>query len=139
MARRAGLSLIEVLIAIVVIAILAAVVAPRVLAAGREARETSLAAHLHALRGAVNLFEAHCGDYPAALGDLMASAAPAIGGNGIQISPADWRGPHLTTPDGALPADPITGKPDWKYDEQTGEVHSASRARALNGTQYRTW
>jgi type II secretory pathway pseudopilin PulG len=137
--RRAGLTPIEALIVILLIPALAAIVVPRLLGAGRQARETSLAADLYALRSAINLFEAQCGDYPAALGDLVASAAPAHGGNGVPLNPADGRGPYLTTPDGALPADPITGKRDWSYEQQTGEVHGASKAHALNGTRYRTW
>ena len=56
MKRRSGFTLIEVLIVIVVIAILAAIVVPRLLGAGREAREASLRAHLQEIRNALGLF-----------------------------------------------------------------------------------
>lgn len=140
--RRKGFTLIEVLIVIVVIAILAAIVVPRLLGAGREARETSLRAHLQELRNAIGLFQAQCGDYPAALADIMATTAPASGGNGVQINPADFNGPYLTTPGGGLPNNPTTGAnvvgTDWTYDATTGAIH-AKAGTAVDGTDYSEW
>ena len=142
MSGRKGFTLIEVLIVIVVIAILAAIVGPRLLGAGREAREASLRAHLQELRNGLGLFQAQCGDYPAALTDIMATSSPASGGTGVQINPADWKGPYLTTPDGELPNNPVTGSnvegTDWIYDGTTGAVHAAAGA-AKDGTDYATW
>jgi general secretion pathway protein G len=142
MKRRSGFTLIEVLIVIVVIAILAAIVVPRLLGAGREAREASLRAHLQELRNALGLFQAQCGDYPAALTDIMATTAPATGANGVTINAADFRGPYLTTPSGALPNNPITGGnvvgTDWNYTATTGAV-SAAAGTAVDGTNYSNW
>jgi general secretion pathway protein G len=137
--RRAGFTLIEFLIVTVTVAILASFVIPRLLGASREARETRLRADLHELRHAINLFQACCGDYPDELTDLLLATAPASGGNGVPINPADWRGPYITTSDGDLPIDPVTGERDWKYEEETGEVRSASQAVARDGTRYRDW
>jgi general secretion pathway protein G len=142
MKRRSGFTLIEVLIVIVVIAILAAIVVPRLLGAGREAREASLRAHLQEIRNAVGLFQAQCGDYPAALTDIMATTAPATGGNGVTINTADFRGPYLTTADGKLPDNPITGEnavgTDWTYTATTGAVKAKS-GTAVDGTNYSNW
>jgi len=142
MKRRSGFTLIEVLIVIVVIAILAAIVIPRLLGAGREAREASLRAHLQEIRNAIGLFQAQCGDYPAALTDIMATSAPATGGNGVTINAADFRGPYLTTPDGNLPKNPITGAnvvgTDWTYTATTGAVKAKS-GTAVDGTNYSNW
>jgi len=142
MRGRKGFTLIEVLIVIVVIAILAAIVVPRLLGAGREAREASLRAHLQEIRNALGLFQAQCGDYPNALTDIMATSAPASGGTGVMINPADWKGPYLTTPNGALPNNPVTGSnvegTDWVYDKTNGAVH-AKAGTAKDGTDYSTW
>ena len=142
MKGRKGFTLIEVLIVIVVIAILAAIVVPRLLGAGREAREASLRAHLQELRNATGLFQAQCGDYPNALTDIMASTAPASGGNGVVINSADFRGPYLTTPDGNLPNNPISGAnaegTDWTYTKTTGAI-KAKTGTAKDGTDYSSW
>ena len=142
MRGRKGFTLIEVLIVIVVIALLAAIVVPRLLGAGREAREASLRAHLQEIRNALGQFQAQCGDYPAALADIMATSSPASGGTGVMINPADWKGPYLTTPGGDLPNNPVTGSnvegTDWVYDKTTGAVHAAT-GTAKDGTDYATW
>ena len=146
MRRRTGFTLIEVLIVIVVIAILAAIVIPRLLGAGRQAKEAALKATLQQLRNAVALFQAQCGCYPTNLIDLMASTAPATGtltdGSTININADDFQGPYLTTPNGALPNNPTTGGnvvgTDWTYDAATGAVHAAA-GTAVDGTDYSTW
>ena len=142
MKRHSGFTLIEVLIVIVVIAILAAIVVPRLLGAGREAREASLRAHLQELRNAVGLFQAQVGDYPADLTQIMDSTAPATGANGVVINPNDFRGPYLTTASGELPDNPITGANavgvDWNYAAATGDI-SAAAGTAVDGTDYSNW
>ena len=134
-----GFTLIEMLIVIVVIAILALIVIPRLLGAGRKAKEAALKGDLHQIRNAIQQFEADLGDYPAALNDLVATAAPTgVGGNNISLDPAGWQGPYLKTPDGAMPLDPFGGQP-WTYDAATGNVHSASTLTALDSTAYSSW
>ncbi len=140
MRRRSGFTLIEVLIVIVVIAILAAIVIPRLLGAGRQAREASLMAHLQEIRNAIALFQAQCGVYPTNLSDIMLTTAPASGtlpgGGTAPINAPDFQGPYLTTPDGNLPPDPMTGAADWTYVNTTGAVHSSSTGQTIDGTAY---
>lgn len=142
MKRRSGFTLIEVLIVIVVIAILAAIVVPRLLGAGREAREASLRAHLQEIRNALGLFQAQMGDYPLVLGDIMESTCPAAGANGVVFNDKDFRGPYLTTPSGLLPNNPISGAnvvgTDWLYTPTTGAV-KAKAGTAVDGTDYSNW
>ena len=107
MRRGSGFTLVEVLIVILVIAVLAAIVIPRLLGAGRRAREASLRATLKELRDSVALFQGDCGVYPHSLSHIMATTRPSY------TNPGDYRGPYLTTPDGNLPIDPITGAADW--------------------------
>ena len=142
MARKdsRGFTLIEMLIVIVVISILAMIVIPRLLGAGRKAKESALRGDLQQLRNAIQQFEADCGDFPAALGDLMASpAAGSNGGNGIALDVGAWKGPYLRTPDGNLPLDPFTAAADWDYTATSGDVHSHSALTALDGTAYSAW
>jgi general secretion pathway protein G len=135
-----GFTLIEMLIVIVVIAILALIVIPRLLGAGRKAKEATLKGDLHQIRNAVQQFEADMGDYPAALADLVATTAPSgNGGNGVALDSGAYQGPYLRTPDGNLPVDPFTNAADWTYTATTGEVHSASTLTALNGDAYSSW
>ena len=137
---RKGFTLIEMLIVIVVIAILAMIVIPRLLGAGRKAKESALRGDLQQLRNSIQQFEADCGDYPAALGDLMAApAAGSSGGQGLSLDTVAWKGPYMRTPDNGLPNDPFTAAADWTYDGTTGDVHSASTLTALDGTNYSAW
>jgi len=138
--KSKGFTLIEMLIVIVVIAILALIVIPRLLGAGRKAKEATLKGDLHQLRNAIQQFEADCGDYPLAIADLQtAPAAGSVGGTGIAIDVAGWQGPYLRTPDGNLPVDPFTTHADWVYDGPTGDVHSLSALTAINGENYSDW
>ncbi len=135
-----GFTLIEMLIVIVVISILAMIVIPRLLGAGRKAKESALRGDLQQLRNSIQQFEADCGDFPSALTQLMtAPAAGSTGGNGIALDTGAWKGPYMRTPDGNLPKDPFTGAADWTYDAASGDVHSSSTLTALDGTNYSDW
>jgi general secretion pathway protein G len=142
--KHKGFTLIEMLIVIVVIAILALIVIPRLLGAGRKAKEASLRGDLHQLRNAIQQFEADMGDYPAdgKLADLVAakgSPPTGNGGTGVALDPNGYQGPYLRTPDGGLPKDPFTNAADWTYSGATGDVASSSALTALDGTAYNTW
>ena len=138
--KNRGFTLIEMLIVIVVIAILALIVIPRLLGAGRKAKEATLKGNLHQLRNSIQQFEADMGDYPAALTQIVATTAPSgNGGTGVALDSQGYQGPYLVTPDGNLPDDPFTGAGDWTYTPATGAVHSASTLTALDGTAYSSW
>jgi type II secretion system protein G len=138
-----GFTLIEMLIVICVIAILALIVIPRLLGAGRKAKESALAGDLHEIRDAIQQFQADLGDYPAALADVMAANAAGLssttGGSGLSLDTTNYNGPYLRTAGGTLPSDPFTGSANWTYTKATGSVASASTLTALNGTAYNTW
>ena len=147
MKRRKGFTLIEVLIVIVVIVVLASIVIPRLLGAGRQAKEASLRAHLQELRNSVGLFQSHTGTYPAVLADIMGNTAPVSGlsvtAAVININATDYKGPYLTTADGNLPKNPITSLVDWDYGiviPNVGAVHASAGGTLAGGSDnYSLW
>ena len=139
-----GFTLIEMLIVIVVIAILALIVIPRLLQAGRRAKESALRGDLQQLRNGIQHFEADTGAWPPALTDLMVANGAAISadtdGAGTTVDRVGYHGPYMRTGGGGLPLDPFTAAADWTYDSSTGEVHSASTMTSLDGaTTYDSW
>jgi general secretion pathway protein G len=94
--RRAGFTLIEILVVIVVIAILAALVAPNVFRHVDAAKETAARAQMEMLGAALDTYRLDNGAYPATRDGLDAlGRAPAGAPN--------WRGPYLRK---AVPLDP---------------------------------
>ncbi|MGQ9731203.1 MAG: type II secretion system protein [Candidatus Zipacnadales bacterium] len=82
-----GFNLIEVLIVIATIALLAAIVIPRIWPSARAAHESELRAQLRVLRTSLALFNAHCGTYPSRLEDLVAEDVTGlIGADGRPYS-----------------------------------------------------
>jgi general secretion pathway protein G len=139
--RTTGFTLIEMLIVIVVIAILALIVIPRLLGAGRKAKEAALRGDLHQIRNAIQQFETDCGDYPSAISQLMTQPAEGTtGGGGIALDVNGWQGPYLRTAGNSLPKDPFTdSSTTWNYTASTGHVQSGSTLTAINGEAYSVW
>jgi general secretion pathway protein G len=138
-----GFTLIEVLIVIVVVAILAMIVIPRVMAATRRGKEATVRANLKQLRDAIERFEANTAAWPPALTDVLAANGAAISadadGRGLSVDRTAYDGPYVVSPDGNLPKDPFTNAADWNYNNSTGEVHSSSTLTAIDGSAYSTW
>lgn len=153
-ASRRGFTLIELLIVIVVIAILALVVIPKVMGAGRKAKEATLKANLHQLRNALEQFQADTGLYPINTTDLVAlrSNPPPQGvteGGVTQDIPAGtYQGPYLSPQGGinnsGLPVNPFIDPQDPTYADPTshwnyagGIVHPAApTGTTLDGVAY---
>jgi general secretion pathway protein G len=142
--RRRGFTLIEVMIVIFVIAILAMIIIPRLVAARRRAKEAQLHADLKQMRDAIERFEATTGAWPPALTDVTAQSADEISadfdGRGGAVERRAYDGPYLVI-NGApwLPVDPFTGAANWNYDNASGDVHSAATLTATDGSAYATW
>lgn len=132
-----GMTLIEVLIVIVVIAILAMLVIPRAMGVTRRSREANLKGQLHSLRTAIQHFEADCGDYPSALDQLITRPSGGTGGSGISLDTDAWQGPYLVRD---IPPDPFTeSATTWNYDASAGDVHSSSTLTSITGEAYSDW
>lgn len=95
--RRSGYSLIEVLIAVAIVALLAALIAPRLFGQLDSSQVTAARTQIRMIETALDSYRLDIGRYPAPEEGLAALAAP----------PPDlvdrWNGPYL---DGGLPTDP---------------------------------
>lgn len=85
MRHASGFTLIELLIVVVIIAALAAMVAPRLIERGEEAKVQIARGDIASLTLALKLYRLDNGRYPSALRDLMVSPAGA----------RNWKGPYL--------------------------------------------
>ncbi len=138
---RKGFTLVELLIVIIIIAVLAAIAIPKFVNSSTRSKEASLKADLKLYRNAIELFKNDTGAYPAALGDLAATTAPAAGkdstGAAKSIAAADWKGPYLN----ALENDPVSDA-GFTYSTTSptvGQVTSSASGNATDGTAYSGW
>jgi len=133
----------ELMILVLLIAILAVIVIPRIMGTGRKAREASLRADLKSLRDGIERFEGACAAFPPALSDLMVANGNDISadtdGRGLSVDRRGYNGPYLVTEDRNLPEDPFTKAADWNYNSATGEVRSSSTLSSLGGIPYADW
>lgn len=91
---RAGFTLIEILLVVVIIGILAALAAPRLGGRVKEARINSAKADVQAIGTALRLYELDNGDYPSSIQSLISKPGGA----------KNWRGPYLEK--NTIPKDP---------------------------------
>jgi general secretion pathway protein G len=117
--RRAGFTLIEVLIVVVIMAILAAVVLPQVSSSTKDAKEALLRDHLRTVRTQIELYkEQHLGVYPPNV-NIQLLKATDIYGNVSDSGLADAQhpfGPYLKK----IPEQPVTGISMCKVKSGTG-------------------
>ena len=134
-ARRAGYTLVELLVVIVVLAVLAAIVLPKFMDSSVRSKEASLKTDLKLVRNAVATFQADIGKYPATLEDLVKTDVAQVKDKDDKtVTSSDWHGPYLE----ALPADPVSGN-DFTYVAATGKVTSSASGNGLDGTAYSSW
>ncbi|MBL8068200.1 MAG: type II secretion system major pseudopilin GspG [Armatimonadetes bacterium] len=96
---RRGFTLIELLVVMLILAILAAMIVPRIMSRTGEAKISAARGDLVNLRKALNLFYIDVGSYPTTEEGLEALRTPPS-------DAAGWKGPYLEKP---VPTDP------WGY------------------------
>lgn len=104
-ARRFGLTLAEVLVALALIAVLATVVTTHVLGRIRQGKAAAMATTLTSLRDGLLDYRADVRRYPRNLQHLSSAPPPTVTDLCGQFVPADfraaWRGPYVKTSVGA--------------------------------------
>jgi len=141
---KAGFTLVELLVVLIVLAVLAAIVLPKFVGSSARAREARMKADLRLVRAAIDRFYIDTGAYPEKLANLADTKAPAKGldpaGNQVPIDPLQWHGPYLDR----IPKDSISGG-DYVYPNASpgsvGTVGSsaAAGAKASDGTSFSNW
>ncbi len=151
--RRHGMTLLEVLIVILVLAILALIIIPRLRTALRESKESNMRANLQLMRKAITQFQGDTGLYPVKLADLVATNPPARGldenGTMQSLQAASYKGPYLTANGGITEAPGIPANPavpaghaervdeNWTYSaDLPGTVQSAVTGTTIDGVAY---
>jgi general secretion pathway protein G len=124
---RSGMTILEVLVVLTIIALIAAVIGPRLIGYLGRAKSETASLQLSQLRNSVQLFYIDLGRYPTKSEGLTALVqAPADG--------AAWKGPYLEN--AAALKDPW-GR-DYIYTEATGDtvpvIASLGRDGAKGGT-----
>lgn len=121
-ASRKGFTLIELMVVMAVLALLATLVAPRVIGHVARAKEETLQHNLQAVRQAIDKHYSDTGRYPLTLDELVTKR-------------------YLRK----APVDPVTGRADsWKLvpaSEGTGiaDIHSGAEGNGQDGTPYAGW
>ena len=83
--RRHAFTLVEMLLVLVILAILAAIVIPKMAGRGQQAKEAAAKTDIAGIMTALNMFEVDTGGYPSSLQALVSQPGNATG----------WRGPYL--------------------------------------------
>lgn len=96
--RRAGFTLIEVMVVIVVIAVLATLVAPNVFRHVGTARDATARSQIEMLGAALDGYRLDVGHYP-----TTAQGLDALWTQPVDVPATQWHGPYLRK---AVPADP---------------------------------
>lgn len=110
--RPQGFTLVEMLLVLVILATLAAIVYPKVMGRGKEARIVATQTQIASFKNALDAFEVDTGDFPKGrngMMDLVVQPREVVG----------WHGPYLDQ----IPQDP------WKQDyiyERPGKHNPAS-------------
>ncbi|MCZ2153345.1 MAG: type II secretion system major pseudopilin GspG [Bryobacterales bacterium] len=108
--RQAGITLIEMLVVMTIIALFATLVAPQLLNQGDKARVTKAKADIAGLKTALTMYKLDTGVFPTTEQGLKA----------LEVAPAgvkNWNGPYLQE---ALVNDPWGNPYDYRYPGQRG-------------------
>lgn len=122
--RRAGFTLVELVVVVLVLGIIASVAAPKMFDTAGDARDNGTTQSLAVVRDAVELYRAEYGSYPGDAGteaDFQADLNDFLQGpfpkNQISAAANDAT---VKVETGGLPLS-ASGAEDWKYDNVTGE------------------
>lgn len=127
-----GFSLIEILIGITIMAIFAAIVGPNFMNYLKNAKIDKTKITLKSFEGAITMFNAHTGQYPARLQDLVKQPSdaavskkwqgPYLSGKDVPLDPFGNKYQYQVTPQGAHPYDLFSYGPSGKGGSKEGMI-----------------
>jgi general secretion pathway protein G len=130
---RDGFTLLELLVVMTIIGILAAIAVPALRKSPQKAREASLREDLFTFRSCLDQFHGDKGHYPPDLQTLVSEGyMRKIPYDPVTKSVDTWVIEKEDEPD-----DP--GTPDQPAEPGIIDVHSGSKDKALDGTNYSDW
>jgi len=109
--RKRGFTLIELMVVILILAILAALIVPRVVGRQDEAKRSKAASDIASLSSLLQQFRLDCDRYPTSEEGLDALRNPPPDVN-------NWKGPYSTKP---IPTDPWGNDYVYEYPGMDGE------------------
>ena len=137
---KAGFTLVEILIVVVILGILAAIVIPQFTQASTEARENSLRANLQTIRSQIELYKIQHNDNEptlAAFTAQMTAQTDITGAAGTDFGPYLQQIPvNPFTNDNTVDHDGTAGNGSWDYDEADGSFLADNAGADASGQNY---
>lgn len=130
--RRSGFTLIELLVVIIILAILAAVVIPRVIGRTEDAKVSAAISTVQSFNSALEMYKLDHGSYPSndqGLTALISKADP---------SDAKWNGPYLKNMD-KIPLDPWGHPYSYKTPGDNGRDYDIVSQGGNDGHPIQSW
>ncbi|MHC5062269.1 MAG: competence type IV pilus major pilin ComGC [Planctomycetota bacterium] len=139
---KAGFTLVEILIVVVILGILAAIVIPQFTQASTEARENSLKANLQTIRSQIELYKIQHNDNEPTFANFVAQMT---GQTNVSGAAGTDFGPYLQS----IPVNPFTNTATldntgtagddvaaWEYDESDGSFNADDSGTDTGGTDH---
>ncbi|MBC8356465.1 MAG: prepilin-type N-terminal cleavage/methylation domain-containing protein [Planctomycetes bacterium] len=137
MARKSGFTLVELVVVVLILGILAAIAAPKIINNADEAADSGVAQTLAAVRDALELYKTQitAGGYPQGTSaDIHTKLKPFIRGTTFPKAKVGGQNSSAIKIDAALT---VSGTEGWVYDPATGDFIVNSDALTNDGvTKY---
>lgn len=108
---RSGFSLMEIMIAVMILGLVAGLVGPKVFQMLENAKKTSAMSEIKAFKGAITMYKSNTGAYPSKLTDLIKKPKD-------ERIAKKWQGPYIEKESEETPEDPWGNKYSYKVNAE---------------------